>query len=162
MTALVFEYIRQTRKVFIELVDGLSIDELNAIPEGFRNNIAWNFGHIVVSTLGLCYRRTQVQPDRQIQFVESYTKGTKPEHWIGESEIHTLKSQALNTIDLIEQDYKNGAFATVVPYSTATFGLEMDTIEEVLVMSLAHDNLHFGYATALRKAVQEQNSQLHK
>ena len=145
----------------MELVDGLSNDELNAIPAGFRNNIAWNFGHIVVSTLGLCYRRTQVQPDRQIQFVESYAKGTKPEHWISDSEIQTLKSQALNTIDLIEQDYKNGVFATVAPYSTATFGLEMDTIEEVLLMSAAHDNLHLGYAMALRKAVQEQKSKLH-
>jgi len=161
MTDLVFQYIRQTRKVFIELVNGLSNDELNTIPEGFRNNIAWNFGHIVVSTLALCYRRTQVQPDRQIQFVEAYAKGTQPEHWISDSEIHALKSQALNTIDLIEQDYKNGVFATVAPYSTATFGLEMDTIEEVLVMSLAHDNLHLGYATALRKAVQVQKSQLH-
>jgi|SRR5690606_20045827 len=162
MTNFVFEYIRQSRKVFTELVDGLTIDELNTIPEGFRNNIAWNFGHIVVSTVGLCYRRTQVQPDRQIQFVESYAKGTKPEHWISESEIHTLKSQALNTIDLIEQDYQNGVFATIAPYTTATFGLEMDTIAEVFVMSLAHDNLHLGYATALRKAIQNKKSQLHK
>lgn len=162
MTDLLFEYIRQTRRVFIELVDGLSPDEINTIPDGFRNNIAWNFGHIVVSTPGLCYRRTHVQSDRQIPFVESYGKGTKPEHWIGGAEINALKTQAMNTIDVIEQDYRNGVFASITPFATSTYKLEMDTIEKVITASLAHDNLHFGYAAALRKAVQEQKSQLHK
>ena len=162
MVATVFEYIRQTRSAFTQLVDGLSIDEINTIPGGFRNNIGWNFGHIVVSTQGLCYRRTGVQPDREIPFVASYAKGTAPTHWIGEEELLALKSQAVETILQIEQDYQNGVFATITPYATATYGLEMDTIEKVLTVTLAHDNLHLGYATALRKAVNEQKSQLHK
>src|SRR5690606_1532164 len=154
MTDLLFEYIRQTRRVFIELIDGLSPDEINTIPDGFRNNIAWNFGHIVVSTPGLCYRRTGVQADRQIPFVESYGKGTKPEHWIGGAEINALKTQARNNIDVIEQDYRNGVFVSITPFATSTYGLEMDTIEKVITATLAHDNLHLGYAMAIRRALE--------
>jgi len=154
MTDLLFDYIRQTRRIFIELVDGLSPEAINAIPDGLRNNIGWNFGHIVVSTPGLCYRRTQVQSDRQIPFVESYGKGSKPEHWISPSEITALKTQALNTIDVIEQDYKNGVFASIAPFTTSTYGLEMDTIEKVITAALAHDNLHLGYAMAIRRVLE--------
>jgi len=162
MIANVFEYIKQTRVTFTQLIDELSIDEINTIPEGFRNNIGWNFGHIVVSTQGLCYRRTNVSPDREIPFLASYAKGTAPTNWIGTEELTLLKSQAVETILQIEQDYKNGVFANITPYATATYGLEMNTIEEVLTVTLAHDNLHLGYATALRKAVYEQKRQLHK
>ena len=162
MVATVFEYIKQTRIAFIQLIDALSIDEINSIPKGFRNNIGWNFGHIVVSTQGLCYRRTNVQPDREIPFLAAYAKGTVPTNWVTAEELLALKVQAEETILQIEQDYGNGVFATITPYATATYGLGMDTIEKVLTVTLAHDNLHLGYAAALRKAVHEQKSQLHK
>jgi len=162
MTKLLFEYIKQTRHMFIGLVDGLSVDELNEIPPGFRNNIAWNFGHIVVSTQGLCYRRTNVLPDKEIPFEAHYAKGTAPDHWITLDEINTLKAQALESIRQIEQDYDSGVFASITPFATSTYLLEMETIEKVLTASLAHDNLHFGYAMAIKKAVNEQKSQLHK
>ncbi|MGV3762884.1 DinB family protein [Parapedobacter sp.] len=162
MTAAIFEYIKQTRATFTQLIEGLGIDEINAIPDGFRNNIGWNFGHIVVSTQGLCYRRTNVQPDREIPFLSAYAKGTAPTNWINAEELEILKLEAVETILQIERDYENGVFASIVPYATATYGLQMDTIEKVFTVTLAHDNLHLGYATALRKAVYEQKSQLHK
>ncbi len=162
MIATIFEYIKQTRATFTQLIEGLGIDEINTIPDGFRNNIGWNFGHIVVSTQGLCYRRTNVQPDRDIPFLSAYAKGTTPTNWINAEELEILRSAAVETILQIERDYENGVFASIDPYATATYGLQMDTIEKVLTVALAHDNLHLGYATALRKAVYEQKSQLHK
>ena len=158
----IFEYIKQTRKSFISLVDELNEDALNTIPAGFRNNIAWNIGHIVVSTQGLCYRRTDVMPNRDIPFVAHYAKGTKPESHISMAEIETLKAQALESIQQIETDYRNGVFARISPFATSTYKIEMDTIEKVLIASLAHDNLHLGYAMALRNIINEQKSQLHK
>lgn len=153
------KYIIRTREVFIELLDGLTLEDINRIPAGFRNNIGWNFGHMVVSTQGLCYRRTNVQPDREIPFESAYAKGTVPTYAITTEELATLKSQAIASIRQIEEDYQKGVFNAITPYSTATYGLEMDTIEQVLTVTLAHDNLHLGYANALKKAVYEQKSQ---
>ena len=48
------ELIKQTRSRFIQLVESLSITQLNEIPAGMSNNIAWNFGHIVAAQQGLC------------------------------------------------------------------------------------------------------------
>ncbi|SEK20632.1 DinB family protein [Parapedobacter koreensis] len=150
---IIFDYIKQTRAVFVQLLEQLSLEEINKIPQGFRNNIGWNFGHIVVSTPGLCYRRTQVMPAYDIPFASDYGKGTKPERWIGAAELDTLKGQLVSSIQQIETDYNNGVFARISPYATSTYGLEINTIEEVFTATLAHDNLHYGYAMAIRRAL---------
>ncbi|MFT4155970.1 DinB family protein [Parafilimonas sp.] len=149
----IFKYIRRNRELFLELVNGLSIEQLNTISEGFNNNIAWNFGHIVVSTQLLCYVRPEVKPDIDILFKTKYQKGSKPEGFIPQEEIDTLKQLLVLTINAIEEDAKNNVFKKITPYSTATYGYEMNTTEEILTCTLAHDSLHYGYALAQKKLV---------
>jgi hypothetical protein len=153
MTEFIFKYIRKNRELFLDLVNSLSVEQLNKVPEGYRNNIAWNFGHIVVSTQGLCYVRSGVKPGLEIPFRAKYGKDSKPESFISEEEIDELKKQLVSTIDIIEEDLKKGVFKNITPYSTATYKHEMHSIEEILTCTLAHDSLHFGYALAQRKLV---------
>ena len=149
----VFKYIRRNRELFLKLVNSLSIEQLNKIPEGFNNNIAWNFGHIVASTQSLCYVRSEVKPDLDIRFRAKYQKGSKPESFIMQEEIDILKQQLVSTINAIEEDVKNNVFEKVTPYSTVTYGHEMTTIEEILTCTLAHDSLHYGCALSQSKLV---------
>lgn len=150
----IFEFIINSRKSFIQLIDGLSIEQLNKIPEGFNNNIIWNFGHIVVSTQTLCYVRTGILPDTStVKFNEFYKKDTKPSYTVNEDEVAELKDIAIASIEKIREDYANGKFSAITPFTTATYGVQMNSIEEVLITTVGHDNLHFGYATALKKGI---------
>lgn len=150
----VFKFIIDTRKAFIQLVDSLSIEQLNEIPEGFNNNIIWNFGHIVVSTPGLCYLRTGIKTDGSfIKYGTAYTKGTKPTYTVTTEEVEELKQLAIATIREIEVDYNNGVFKNIKPVVTATYNESMDTFEELLAMTSGHDNLHYGYAKAQQKLI---------
>ncbi|WP_257668927.1 DinB family protein [Parapedobacter tibetensis] len=163
MQSPVFNYIKRTRELFVRLLEELSLEEINEVPNGFRNNIGWNFGHIVVSTQALCYLRTGiVLQDIEIPFFGTYQKGSKPEKWIAAEELETLKTQAFTSIERIERDIQDGVFAEISPYATSTYGVEMNNIHEIITCTLMHDNLHLGYATALKKAVKEQKRQLHK
>lgn len=149
-----FKFIRASRKVFVELIDSLTVEEVNHVPQGFNNNIIWNFGHIVVSTPALCYVRTGIKSDTSwIKFFEYYTKGTKPTYMVEEAEIAELKELALSSIDQIETDFKAGLFKNFRAFDTSTYYESMDTFEEVLAMSSGHDNLHLGYALALRRVI---------
>ncbi|MHC8947401.1 DinB family protein [Sphingobacterium hungaricum] len=150
------EAIRIGRNPFIKLIDGLSEEELNYIPAGFNNNIIWNFGHIVVSTQILCYVRGGILPDMSsIKYAEDFKKGSKPTRNISASEIEELKNLALGTIAQLEADYIDGKLSSITPFSTETFGVEMNEIEEVLLMSLSHDTLHYGYALAQKRVLQK-------
>ena len=151
-----FKFIIDARKAFIALVDGLTIEELNQVPAGFNNNIAWNFGHIVVSTQTLCYVRTGLKPDAtDVKFVQAYKKDTKPTYPISMEEIEELKNIAISSIEKIQSDYRNGVFEKITPYSTGTYGSTLSTFEEVLITTIGHDNLHFGYAQAQRRAIKK-------
>ncbi len=149
----IFTYIRATRTAFRKVIDGLDADTLNRIPQGFNNNIIWNFGHIYVATLGLVYLRTGVEPAKDIPLLTKYTKGSRPEAFVSGEEIAFLKEQAITSIDGLEADYTNRRFQHITAFATDTYGKNMRSIEEVITCTLAHDNFHFGYVKALQKAV---------
>ncbi|GHE41329.1 DinB family protein [Sphingobacterium griseoflavum] len=152
----VFNFITDARKAFIELIDSLTAEELNHIPEGFNNNIIWNFGHIVVSTQALCYVRTGIKSDTSaIQYLSAYAKGTKPTYTVDPEEIADLRALALSTIQQIYADYDKGIFNNITPFETSTYKSSLNTIEEVLITTVGHDNLHFGYALAQKRALKK-------
>jgi hypothetical protein len=154
MTNQAFEFIINSRKAFIQLIDSLTIEELNKIPDGYNNNIIWNFGHIVVSTQTLCYVRTGVLQDAtSVKFNEYYKKDTRPTYTVTEEEVAELKVIALKSIEKIKEDYANEKFSDITPFTTATYGVQLNSIEEVLITTIGHDNVHYGYAWALKKLV---------
>lgn len=154
MATQVFNFIKQTRSAFIDLLDTFTVEQLNEIPEGFNNNIIWNFGHIVVSTQTLAYVRTQVKTDANfVKFNDDFKRDSKPSRFISEAEIAELKNLALTTIDTIETDFQNGVFNQMTPFATSTYKADLNTIEDVLITTSGHDNVHLGYALAQKRLI---------
>lgn len=147
------DYARVVRQKTVDLITTLSIEQLNVIPTGFRNNIAWHLGHLVVSTQLLCYVRTGVQAEGLIKFADKYRNGSKPESFIEQNEIDELSSLLLSSIDNIEADYQKGVFNTIESYSTHTFGLPLQNIEDVLVCCAMHDTVHWGNIMSMKKVI---------
>lgn len=148
-----FEYAHVIRRKFSALLDTLGTEQLNVIPEGFNNNIVWHLGHLVVSTPLLCYVRTGVSTGKHIDLVESYRNGTKPERYIGAEEIKWLHERLLSSLEEIEKDYREGLFREIQPYSTHTFGVELQNIEDVFQCCTLHDTVHWGNVMSMRKLV---------
>lgn len=146
-------YARTIREKFLQGISTLSTEQLNAIPAGMNNNIAWQLGHLVVSTEILCYVRSGVQADRIIAGADQYRNGTKPEAWISAEEIDSLKERLLSSMDSIEQEYNAGGFKNIEAYATHTFGIELHSIEEILECCALHDTLHWGNVSAMKKLV---------
>ena len=70
-----FDLIRKTRSFLLDSVKDVSHDQFNKIPQGFKNNIIWNMGHIIAAQQGLCYVRSNVP----IVVDEGYMKLFKPD-----------------------------------------------------------------------------------
>lgn len=150
-----FKYAYIVRQKFIELVNSLSLEQLNAIPKGYNNNILWHFGHLVVSTQLLCYVRSGVRLEREIEFADKYKNGSKPEGFVHQDELDFLKSKIVASIMDIEKDYQNGIFKEMKPYATHTFGIELSSIEDVFECCSFHDTVHWGNALAMKRLVSE-------
>lgn len=147
-----FNIIRQNRQAFIRLLDGLTIGQLNEIPAGFNNNIAWNFGHIIVAQQTIAYLRAGRELLIGTEYVDSYKRGTKPETFISEEAIGFLKAKAIEFVDQYEKDWNAGIFKTFEPF-TSSLGVHVATNEEALHSVTGHDQLHFGYAMAQRRLI---------
>lgn len=150
----IFKFMTDSRRSFIDTINGLCLEELNEVPQGYNNNIIWNFGHIIVSTPLLCYVRTGIWEDGQaIKYVNKYKKGTKPNELIGVSELEELKARALSSVEQLKKDYQEGVFTSMQPFNTSTYQSSLYTMEDVLITCVGHDNLHYGYAKAIIKSI---------
>jgi hypothetical protein len=147
------ELLKATRKKFISLIDDLSAEEINKIPAGFNNNIAWNLGHTIVSAYSLAYVTSGVNSSIQILLADKYKKGTKPELFIGKDEIEILKKSSNDFFVQIEKDLSENKFQFVKPYTTQTFGVETKNIEEYLLTILGHEMLHYATALSIKKII---------
>ncbi len=144
--------IRATRKLFSELLDGLSVDLINKIPAGFNNNIIWNFGHVIVSQQIICYKMAGLSLKIDDAYVPKYTKGSKPGSFVEEQEVIFLQQQAAALIDQLVEDLEIHSFNNYQAYTTS-FGVELNGIDDAIKYLTMHEGLHLGYAMALKRIV---------
>lgn len=147
--------IETARQGFTELIEGLTIEQLNKIPPGFNNNIAWNFGHISVAALALAFKTSGVKPAIEIPYFKKYGKGTRPETHIDAEELQALKDYAVTAISMIKESLTGNEFSnvTITPYTTTTYGMPMTDIDEIIATIAMHDSLHYGVAKSLSRIV---------
>ena len=144
------ELIKQTRNKFIQLVEGLSIEQLNEIPAAMSNNIAWNFGHIVAAQQGLCNALSGVALNVDPEFIAHFKKGTAPENFISKEIINQFKKYIVSNIEDLEKGLGENIFAQYQPYTTS-YGYALNNIEDAVRFVAVHDALHLGYSMAIRK-----------
>jgi hypothetical protein len=146
------ETVQATRTLFLALMDGLSIDKLNEIPEGFNNNIIWNFGHVIVSQQILCYKLAGLPLKIGEAYISKYSKGTKPASFIDENEWAFLKQQSTHLLEELITDIEKGLLDNYTSYTTS-FGVPLNSIEDAVKFLTMHEGLHLGYAMALKRIV---------
>lgn len=147
-----FEINRQTRKNILYYLKGLSEDQINIIPDGFSNNIAWNFGHILVTQQLLTYGLSGIEIKVPKEWIAKYRKGSKPEERISMKELEEIKAVFVDTIDWAEADYNADKFSNFSAYTTS-YGFPLTQIEDVIRFVYAHDALHWGIIMAMLKLV---------
>ncbi len=144
--------IRKVRISLLEQVSNLSDDTLNEVPAGFNNNIVWNVGHLITVQQGVCYLRAGLKPFVDEQYTAAYKPGTKPEKYIGLSEIESIKKLLLSSLGPLEEDYSNHIFSNY-PAWTTRYGVELSNIDDALAFLGFHEGLHTGYIMALKRVV---------
>lgn len=150
----IIEVIKACRSKWLMMLDQLTTDQLNKIPVGFNNNLAWQFGHVIVSQQILCYRLAGQKFVINEELIDRYKNGSKPEGYINEEEINLLKGYMLSTINQLEIDLKNGLFDNYTPYTISTYaGLTLENVNDALTFIVSHDALHYGCSISLKRLV---------
>lgn len=148
--------LRGFRIFLLKQLDGLSIEQLNTIPNAFNNNLIWNVGHMIAVQQGMCYTRSRISPRVPEAITSAYLPGTRPMQPVGEKEAERLKLLLISSIDELEDDYhRKKVFQEYVPSNTIqqTFGFSVVNVNDAINYLLHHDGLHFGYMMAMRHLI---------
>ena len=146
------DIIKQPRVLVLKEIEHLSVEQLNKIPEGYNNNIAWNLGHMIAAQQGICYKRSGLDTTVSEGFFHTYKPGTKPEKFIDEAEIAFIKEQLFISLEQLEADLDKGVFVDYTKVMTR-YGIELSDIDEAVTFLPFHEGLHIGYIMSLRKLV---------
>lgn len=142
----------KSRKLILKIVDPMTLDQINKIPQGHRNTIAWNLAHLVVTQQLLCYTNSGQKSILSKEFIDTYKKGSKTERPISEEELVYIKEQLLECVLQTIADYQENKFGAYNAYETSV-GIVLGNIGDALKFNNFHEGIHLGTILAQRKMV---------
>jgi hypothetical protein len=141
---------RVARGYMHKRVEGLSRDQLLAVPAGAENNILWNLGHIVLSNYRLVYRPCGAAVPVASAWEGWFLPGTSPANWGGTPpSVDEVLAEFHAQVDRIQADYRKGAFKAYKPFQLKS-GSSLESLDEALAFNLMHEGIHIGAIIALR------------
>lgn len=149
---MIFQTTKSHRKILLSFLEGLTPEQLFLIPKGFKNNIIWNIGHILITEQMLTYGLSNLEIPVDNKFVKMYAKGTIPSGKVSKEEINAIKSELLNAIKQTKTDLENGVFKSYNKYETS-INVTLNNVEEALQFNLFHEGIHLGVILSLKKLV---------
>ena len=147
-----FDITLKTRNFFKNILDGYTLNHLNAIPDGFNNNIFWNIKHVVITQQLLVYKFSGLPMMVSEEEIVGFQKGSKPLHDADDKDLNLLKEQLFSTLEQARKDYKNGKFEQYNEY-TVTIKSTLTNVEEALEFNNFHEGIHLGYVLALLRVI---------
>jgi hypothetical protein len=146
------QIIAAPRTKVAEILKELSIEQLNAIPAGFNNNIIWNAGHMIAAQQGICYKRAGLATIVDETFFETFKPGTKPERSFTAEEVDNIIGLLSSTLTQLEADLQTDKFGNY-PTWTTRYGAELTSIGDAVSFLPFHEGLHIGAILATKRLV---------
>lgn len=152
----IFQLHLQTRKNIRFITDNLSPEQLLKIPDGFKNNILWNMGHVIVIQQLLCYRAGGLAVNIAEDLIPILKKDSSPAQWSKPPGVSTIREKLIQTAEQFYQDYLDDKFNLDAPYKTKlkmVYGNSIANTREAIIFNNHHEAMHLGIMMELLKFV---------
>lgn len=145
-----FDVLRKSRELVLKELEGLTLEQIHVIPTGFKNSIAWNVAHLVVTQQLLNYKLSGLNCLCPDELIEEHKKGTVPTKTFTEEEFNEVKDLLVGLPDTLEEDYNAGIFTGFKEYPTST-GFVLTSIETAIAFNNFHEGIHYGIIRSIKK-----------
>lgn len=139
-----FKQLAFVRGGTLKAAGGVSEEMADIIPDGFRNSIRWNLGHVYVVLERFAFQYIGLPQHLPDGFKERFEYGTSPLTSVSSSPVPSLSEleQLLGDQNVrIQAALQDRLQEKITPYTTST-GFTMDSPEQFLSLALYHEGLH--------------------
>ena len=153
---ILFDQMAFIRKVTVNALKEVSEETARKIPDGFRNSLLWQAGHIYYVAENFAFGLHNLEGKQFQLYKEFFANRTSPADWIRQppalAEVLQLLSEQP---ERIRQQWQGKMDVRLdKPFTTST-GYTMSTVGALLNYSLHHEGMHFQaikmYKTMLSK-----------
>lgn len=141
------------RELLQKFIENHTLEQLNTITEGFKNNIIWNIGHVVVTQQLLAYKLSGLAMMVTDEMVAKYQKGSAPQGNVTQEEVEAINNLLFATITKTQEDLENGLFQNYMEYTVSTANFTLKSIDDAMQFNNFHEGIHIGIILQLRKFV---------
>ena len=149
---VLFNQLADYRHELLVAVETINDSEADMIPQGFRNNIRWNLGHVYLDQYLWLQHITKEPIILPNHFNEWFGYGTSPEDW-GED---VPKLDYLKRLLAVQPFMIRDLYGERLEEEFAVTESGMHTVEQVLIRTIFHEGIHFGNIMALKRLVTAQ------
>jgi len=141
-----------TRANILRLLAKYSLDQLNKIPEGFNNNLAWNAGHCWVTQKLLTYGLSGKDTGLTKEVIAAYRKGSAPTAPLSAEEWAQIIEGLTHSASQLKSDLETENWEDHNPYTTS-YGVTVSHVRNGVRFNNTHEGMHYGVMLALSKLV---------
>lgn len=157
MPHYLFDQLEFVRKQTLKAVEGLSEEMSDRVPEGFRNTIRWQLGHIHLVTERFAFHFAGLPVKLPESFPVLFGNGTSPLE-TPEGAVPPTLEELRNLLALQPERIRHDLPPLLhkridPPYVTST-GMRLETTEQMINFSLYHEGMHFSVIKLYKKLLQ--------
>lgn len=144
---ILFNQLESYRGYLLGVVENVTNEEAEIVPNGFNNNIRWNLGHIYLDQYLWIQAVTNEKANVPAQFNSWFGYGTSPSNFTDETpSIEELKGLLRDQPAQIK-----AVFGDRLEEEFAPTEMGMFTIEQVLIRTIFHEGMHLQAILNLKK-----------
>ena len=135
---ILFNQLKNYRGYTLGVLENVSEEQAEIIPNGFHNNIRWNLGHIYLDQYLWIHVLTKEKNLETMLFNAWFGFGTSPANFTPESpSFEELKSLLAQQPGKIKEIYGHRLEEEFHPIE-----MGMHTLEQVLIRTIFHEGMH--------------------
>jgi uncharacterized damage-inducible protein DinB len=146
---ILFNQLESYRREILSVLQDVTEEKAEVIPQGFHNNIRWNLGHIFLDQYLWIQAVTKEKADIPEKFHSWFGYGTSPKDFTEETPgLEELKALLREQPGKIREVYGARLDEEFAPTEMGMF-----TIEQVLVRTIFHEGMHLQTILDIKKLI---------
>ncbi|SFT15182.1 DinB family protein [Paenibacillus sp. BC26] len=145
MDQFLFTQLKFVRNQTLKLLEGVTEELADRIPDGFRNSIRWQLGHIYVVQERFAFQYLELPLQRPDGFKEWFEFSTSPLNWpegAALPSLDDLKQLLGSQVERIQEAISHRLEEKVPQPYTTSMGITLSSPEEFLSLNLYHEGMH--------------------